>query len=253
MNACSSTPFLKRPTAWMAAPLLWIAGVVVLSVIGLTATPDWIANHFDQDGASPVEAATIALFWLQIAFFWLVPPMRPGRWRAFWLTNFSLLTFFAICRQLDWHRLLVTPSGLPGATRGTPFKMKFLLNVRNPLPDRILVALCFVLVFALCGGTLLYFLPRLLRGLFRMHPVCWTIGFFGGTLILIQIFDRMSSVLRKDFGIHLTDRQHALTTALEEGLELLLPLFIILAVLQAHFIYLDSDAESGPLARHRAL
>ena len=37
------------------------------------------------------------------------------------------------------------------------------------------------------------------------------------------------------------------------GLELLLPLFILVAVLQAHFIYLAADAESGPLARHRAL
>jgi hypothetical protein len=237
----------------MAAPLLWVAGVAALSVTGLTAAPDWIANHFDQDGASPVEAATIALFWLQIAFFWLVPPMRPGRGRAFWLADFSLLSFFAICRQLDWHKLLVAPPGLPGATRGTPFKMKFLLNARNPLSDRILVALCFALVIALCGGTLLYFLPRLIRGLFQLHPVCWTIGFFGGTLILIQLFDRASSVLRKEFGILLTARQDALATALEEGLELLLPLFILVAVLQAHFIYLAADAESGPLARHRAL
>ena len=54
-------------------------------------------------------------------------------------------------------------------------------------------------------------------------------------------------------GTRISDHWHALTTALEEGQELLLPLFIILAVLQAHFIYNSDADDAAPLARHREL
>jgi len=249
----SPLPLLKSKSSWLAAPLLWLAGVAALLLVWAMTTPEWIQAHFDNDGASPVEIATVGLFFFQIGFLWLVPPMRPGWQRPLWLADFSLLTFFAICRELDWHKLLVAPSVLPGTTRGTPFKLKFLLNANNPLADRIIVAACFVVVFALCLGTLFYFLRRLVKGLFKFHPVCWSVGFFGGTIILIQIFDRANAVLRKDFGIRLTESQHALTTVLEEGQELLLPLFIVLAILQAHFIYADPPTDDVPLARFKEL
>ena len=244
---------LKSKASWLTAPLLWLAGILVLIFIWSVTTPEWITAHFDNKGASPVESATIGLFFFQIAFLWLVPPVRPGLLRPLWLADFSLLTFFAICRELDWHKLLVTASNLPGATRGTPFKMRFLTNPNNPLADRLIVAACFALVIVLCAGTLLYFLRRLLVGLFKFHPVCWSMGFFGGTVILIQIVDRLPAVLRNDFGIRISDSLHALTTTLEEGQELLLPLFVVLAVIQAHFIY-DNDASGCvPLARFKEL
>lgn len=245
--------FIKSRYSWLAAPLLWLAGVVALTLTWACSTPEWIQLQFDQDGGSPVELITIGLFFFQIGFFWLVPPMRPGWKRPLLLADFSLLTFFAICRELDWHKLLVTVSNLPGATRGTPFKMRFLTNPNNPLTDRLVVAACFGVVIVLCAGTLLYYLPRLLKGLFRLHPVCWSVGFFGGTVILIQIADRLPAVLRNDFGIRISDSLHALTTTLEEGQELLLPVFIILAVLQAHFIYNNAPSGSASLAKHQEL
>ncbi|HQL50771.1 MAG TPA: hypothetical protein PLR91_06210 [Kiritimatiellia bacterium] len=245
--------FLKSKHAWLAAPLLWLAGVSALVLVWALATPEWIQAHFDHDGASPVEVATVGLFFFQMGFFWLVPPMRASRLRPLWLADFSLLTFFAICRELDWHKLLISASNLPGATRGTPFKMKFLTNANNPLADRLIVAACFAVVILLCAGTLLYFLRRLLTGLFKLHPVCWSMGFFGGTIILIQITDRLPAVLRKDLGIRISESLHALMTALEEGQELLLPLFVVIAVLQAHFIYNNERTDSAPLDRFRGL
>ena len=244
---------LKSKASWLTVPLLWLVGNLVLILIWSVTTPLWITAHFDMKGASPVESATVGLFFFQIGFFWLLPPMRQGWQRPLWLADFSLLTFFAICRELDWHKLLVTASGLPGATRGTSFKMKFLTNPNNPLTDRLIVAACFLLVGVLCIGTLLFFLRRLLNGLFKLHPVCWSIGFFGGTLILIQIFDRMPAILRNKFGIHISDNLHALTTTLEEGQELLLPLFIIIATIQAHFIYNPAPSDSVPLTRFKEL
>ncbi len=245
--------FLKSKQSWLAAPLLWLAGITAILLTWASASPEWIAAHFDQSGSSPVEVATVAFFFLQIGLFWLLPPLRPGRMRPLLLADFSLITFFAICRELDWHKLLVRASNIPGTTRGTPFKMKFLTNPNNPLADRLIVAACFAVVIAACAGTLFYFLPRLLKGLFRLHPVCWSIGFLGGTCILVQLVDRLPAVLRNEHGIRISESSHALTTALEEGQELLLPLFVILAVLQAHFIYNSDPADSTDLARFRDL
>ena len=179
--------------------------------------------------------------------------MPPSRKRTVLLADFSLITLIAICRELDWHKLLISASHLPGATTGTPFKLKFLMNAHNPLSDRLIVAACFVLAFGLCGATLLYYLRRLLKGLFKLHPVCWSIAFLGGTTILSQLFDRLPADLRHTFGIHLSASQHALMTALEEGEELLLPIFVILAILQAHFIYNNDPSDSISLSRHKDL
>ncbi|MBP8802562.1 MAG: hypothetical protein KBI41_13625 [Kiritimatiellae bacterium] len=244
---------LKSKYSWSVAPLIWLVGMAVLFLIWAIATPEWIQMHFDDDGKATVEIVTVGLFFFQIGFFWLVPPMHASRSRPFWLTNFSLISFFAICRQLDWHRLLITPSNLPGATRGTPFKLRFLTNPVNPLADRLIVAACFVVVILVCGGTLLYFLRRLWIGLFKFHPVSWSIGFLGGTLVLNQIVDRLPAILRKDFGIYLSAPARALITAIEEGMELLLPLFVIVAVLQAHFIYNNDRPNDDPLARFKEL
>ena len=124
------------------------------------------------------------------------------------------------------------------AQRGAPLlKCVFWTNPINPLPDRLFVLFWFVVVIALCAGTLLWYIRPLLKGLLRFQPVCWSIAFIGGTGILINIFDRMGSVLRKDFKILLTDNQKALATVLEEGQELLLPLFVIVAVIQSHLIF----------------
>ena len=246
--------FLKSKYSWLAAPALWFVGVLVLVAIWAMATPEWVNVHFSQDGGSPVELTTVGLFFCLIGFLWLVPPMPPSRKRLLLLTDFSLITFIAICRELDWHLLLISaPSHLPGMTRGTPFKLRFLTNANNPLSDRLIVAACFAVAIALCAGTLLYYLRRLLKGLVNLHPVCWSIAFLGGTALLSQFFDRLPAELRHGLGIHLTASQHALTSVLEEGQELLLPVFVILAILQAHFIYNNDPSDSTPLARHKEL
>ena len=101
------------------------------------------------------------------------------------------------------------------------------------LIDNLFCLVLRIFFFAVCGGTLLWYLRRLLTGVWRREAVSWTVGTIGGTGILIQIFDRTPSVLRKDFGVVMGEQTRALFAAFEEGLELLLPLLIVLAVYQA--------------------
>ena len=65
--------FLKSNASWICAPVIWLAGMIILILLWGITTPDWIQTHFNQDGHSPVETATVAFFFLQLGFFWLVP------------------------------------------------------------------------------------------------------------------------------------------------------------------------------------
>ena len=222
----------------MAAPLLWVCGISILIFIYFVASPEWIFQHFSQKGRSYVEIATVTLFFFQMFFLWIMPPvpLKPVKAKLLAL-DYSIITFFAICRELDWHKTMIDVSGIEGATRGTPFKMRFLTNPNNPLADRLLVLFCFIIVIALCGLTLLWYIRPLIKGLLRFHPVCWSIGFLGGSVIVINTFDRMGSILRKDFKIELSESTKGLICLMEEGQEIFLPLFVIIAVIQSHFIY----------------
>lgn len=245
--------FLKSKNSWMTAPIVWLVGEIVLILLWVVAAPDWLCRNFDYGGTSPVESATIGLFVFQIFFMWFVPPMRNRRHCTFWLTMFTIITMIAIVRELDLHKLLITTPADQLATHGTPFKMRFLTNSGNPLSDRLLVLGCFTITIAVCGGTLAFFLKRLITGLFKFHPVSWSVGFIGGTGILIQITDRVPSILRKKFDINLSESITTLFTVLEEGQEVLLPIFAVIAILQAHFIYNNDASDAAPLERFKEL
>ena len=216
---------------FLQGPALFGLFCLALLGTGLLGSPQWVMGFFDNEGRAPVEVVTIWLFWFSIASLWLRWPRTKGEWWQRVLL--SLIIVMAIIKETDAHLAWVQPSGLPGATHGTPFKMKFLTNDVNPLKDRLVVLGCFTFFFAVCGGTLLWYLRRLLTGVWRREAVSWTVGTIGGTGILIQIFDRTPSVLRKDFGVVMGEQTRALFAAFEEGLELLLPLLIVLAVYQA--------------------
>ncbi len=237
--------FLKSRNSYLAAPILFcFALALIFAVWGIwyPCPKEWIVRFIDNDGMSFVESATLGFFFLQLLCIWLIPPMAPGRRRVFWQIDFSLITFIAVARQLDWHKAMVKVSNLPGATTGTPFKMRFLTNPVNPLPDRLIVLFTFIVVIAVCATTLLAFAKPLFKGFFKRQPVCWSIAFLGGTTVLIQFFDRLPSIFRKKLHVQLSDPVRSLFSLLEEGLEVILPLLVILALCQAYFIFVDKSA-----------
>ncbi|MDD2600419.1 MAG: hypothetical protein PHO37_14550 [Kiritimatiellae bacterium] len=232
--------------------MLWLVGMLTLVLVWVTNSPEWIKLTFDMQGRSPVELATITLFFFQMAFFWVLPPvsLKPLRGKLL-MANFSMITFIAICREMDWHKAMINVSDVVGATTGTPFKMRFLTNSANPLADRLLVLFCFVAVIGICAGTLLWYIRPLLKGLFKFHPVCWSVAFLGGSVILINIFDRAGSGLKKYFDFVMSPQLQSLFTVFEEGQELLLPLIVIVAVIQSHFIYNRESDEENVMAQHK--
>ena len=108
----------------------------------------------------------------------------------------------------------------------------------------IIVKAYFLLFFGVFAAMLAYFFPRLVKGFFRLHPVAWTMCFFGGSGVMVQLFDRLPAWYRHAKGLpksDLADSFTAFCTAFEEGGEMLIAAFAILAILQAHAIYVRDN------------
>ena len=215
--------------------------------------PEAVLANFDADGHSMVELMTLPLFAMVIPLSWLCCPVAGSlRRRAFWCTVFSVLGFMALVRELDWHKIWFAQlwPEVAATFRGTVFKMRFLTAGDMPVVPRLFVLVFFVLFFAATVGPLLYFIRRLIAGLFRLHPVAWTMACFGAAGVMVQTCDRLPSTLR-DMELlrpETLDKASgtltALMTALEEGGEMMLAAFALLAILQAHAIYSPDRPDS---------
>ena len=232
--------------SWLLAPALFCFGIAVFVVCWATMTPEDLFANFDADGHSMVELMTLPLFAAIAPLSWLCCPVAgSGRRKAFWCAVFTFLAFMALVRELDWHKMwfaMLWPE-VTASFKGTVFKMRFLTSGSVPLVPKLFVLAFFAAFFAATLGPLAYFIRRLLKGLPRFHPVAWTMAVFGAQGVLVQISDRLPSMLRnaKILSPELLDKSHgALTaffTAMEEGGEMMMAVFALVAILQAHLIY----------------
>ena len=238
----------------MLAPVVFMLAVLLLALTWAVMEPQVLKANFDADGHSMVELMTLPLFAAVIPLAWLCCPVAGSfRRKAFWSFVFSLLGFMALVRELDWHKIwfyMLWPEVM-ATFRGTVFKMRFLTSGEVPFAPKLFVFFFFVLFFAATIGPLVYFIRRLIRGIFRLHPVAWTMMFFGATGVMVQTCDRLPSTLRNTEWVRpeLLDKANgsltALMTAMEEGGEMMLAVFALLAILQAHVIYAPDRPDSS--------
>lgn len=233
--------------SWLVSPVIVTVAVAMLLVTWSVMTPENLQLAFDQDGHSPFELMTLPLFAAIIPLVWLCPPTS-GSWRrkTFWNLDFSLIALMALAREEDWHKMLVqTHPELPGASHGTAFKMTFLTNSANPLGDRLIVLAVFIIFFVVVAGTLARFIWPLLKGIFKLHPVAWTMAAFGGVSIANQFFDHFPASWRHAHdGVALEPAARAFCTAFEEGGEMIMAILCLVAILQAHAIYSRDEPPS---------
>ena len=240
--------------SWLIAPAFFFMGVAFFVGCWVVMTPEALRANFDADGHSMVELMTLPLFAAIAPLAWLCCPVAGSTKRkAFWCAVFTFLAFMALVRELDWHKTwfsMLWPD-VASSFKGTVFKMRFLTSGSVPFVPKLFVLTFFVAFFAATVGPLAYFIRRLLKGLFRLHPVAWTMAVFGATGVMVQACDRLPSMLRKAnlFSPELMDKSTgvltALFTALEEGGEMMLAIFALVAILQAHLIYSPDSPDPG--------
>ena len=245
--------------AYLTGPALFVLGILALLATWFVMEPTALHNAFDKDGYSTFELATIPFYAVIVPLVWWKCPFTGSRARrTLFCAAVSCVALMAVVKELDLHLLamhklfpqvvdatgntvgLVRPDGR--VLSGTPFKMRFLTNAGAPFGAKAFVLAYFTLFFGVFGVTLTYFAPALIIGFFKKVAPAWTMCCFGTAGVMVQLCDRLPAWVRhlrhlpkpKDGEI---DSVSSLFTALEEGGEMLIAIFAILAIIQAHELY----------------
>ena len=118
------------------------------------------------------------------------------------------------------------------STDSTAFKLRFFTNPNNPVAEKIFAAFLLFIVF----GTILFlavrYLKYLIKGVFNLETLPWTIGTLGASGIICKIADRIPGHYRKMTHEWMAGEWKIYFTFLEETTEILLPIFIGVAFIQ---------------------
>lgn len=241
---------------FLVCPLAWCLLVAALLGVWALSDPAALVCCFDRDGYSPLELATLPFFAAIVPLVWWKCPFDgSAARRATLCAMVSVVAVMAVVKETDLHLLalhalypdfvaedggllpgLVKPSGAPLA--GTPFKMRVLTNPAVPLGMKAAILGYFVALFGVFAAGFAYLLKSWIVGVFRLVPSAWAVGCFGVSGLMAQTFDRLPSWLDHAHGLSksaagVTSAQ-SFCTALEEGGELLVALFALLAIGLGH-------------------
>ena len=245
---------LVSKKSWMLAPVVYLLSLGMLAIAWAIMEPASLRAAFDADGRSFFETLTIPFYALIVPAVWLCCPFSGSVKRKVLLcAGVSCVAVMAIMRQLDMH-LTVIQSLYPDVIanfKGTPFKMRFLTRGGIPLGAKLVAVSYFVLFFGVFAAMLAYYFPKLVKEFFRLHPVAWSMAFFGISGVTVQICDRLPAWYRHAKGLPKSEvvgsAFQSFCTAFEEGGEMMIAAFALIAILQAHAIY-SHDTPSAEFA-----
>ena len=229
--------------SWMLAPFLALVAMALLACVWAVMEPSALRAAFDKDGASFFETLTLPFYALIVPAVWLCCPFGGSTKRKVLLSlAVSIVAFMAVVKETDLHVAFISwlyPDVVAGFN-GTPFKMRFLTSSAVPFGAKCVALLYFTMFFGLFAALLGYYAKTLLVSFFHLHPVAWSVACLGGSGVMVQICDRLPSWWRHAHGLAKDQVPAAFAsfcTAFEEGGEMMLAAFALLATLQAHAIY----------------
>ena len=121
-------------------------------------------------------------------------------------------------------------------TDSTAFKLRFFTNPNNPISEKIISA-SILLVVSFCVLYLIFkYTPKIWRGFWHKETVYWTICSLCAMGILSKFADRLPGNYRKSTGEELDAGIALFVKIIEECGEAILPVLVIIALLQFHFI-----------------
>lgn len=238
--------------SYLLAPVLFLVGAVILFAVWCAMEPAALRAAFDADGHSFFETITLPFYALIVPAVWLCCPFSgsPKR-KALLCAAVSCVAAMAVCKELDLHLAAITAlyPDVVANFKGTPFKMRFLTASGIPFGAKLISLSYFALFFGVFAALLAYYFVRLVKGFFKLHPVAWTMCFFGGSGVLVAVFDRLPAWYRHAHGLAkdqvIAGPFGSFCTCFEEGMEMMIAAFALLAILQAHAIYAPDRAEDG--------
>ncbi len=230
-----SKPKSSRPRAgrWVFATSVTLAIVMTTAVIVLAFTLPMSDSERLFAETGPFEEASP---WL-----WIVLALSlPLIFRKFTLEIAAgmVVSLAAAAREWDWHIAFTEYSVLK-----PPFYYR-----EGTLPERIVAGGIVLVVIA--GVVIL--LARLIHLRAWKRPWAWwvfALGFAFFMLAFSKAVDRAPGILRDDLGVDMSDQLRVLCYAVEEGLEMLLPVFFGAHALALARWHKKSPGTGSPPAR----
>jgi len=230
--------------SYLLAPVLFFLGAAMLFVTWAVMEPSALRAAFDADGHSFFETLTLPFYALIVPLVWLCCPFSGSTKRKVLLSAaVSCVAAMAVCKELDLHLAAITAlyPDVVANFKGTPFKMRFLTASGVPFGAKLVSLSYFALFFGVFAALLAYYFTRLVKGFFKLHPVAWSMCFFGGSGVMVAVFDRLPAWYRHAHGLAkdqlIAGPFGSFCTCFEEGMEMMIAVFALLAILQAHAIY----------------
>lgn len=238
--------------SWLLAPAVYLLFLGALALTWAVTDPQVLLASFDADGRSFFETLTIPFYALLVPAVWLCCPFSGSvKRKALLSAGVSCVAVMAIMKQLDLHFEVIKAlyPDVIANFKGTPFKMRFLTRGGIPIGAKLVAASYFVLFFGVFAAMLAYYFPKLVKGFFRFHPVAWSMAFFGLSGVMVQVFDRLPAWYRHAKGLSKSEVINtpfaSFCTAFEEGGEMMIASFALIAILQAHAIYARDEPFPG--------
>ena len=203
---------LTHPRAGAVIALAALLGSLLLLLVPMDRLSDWTSEEGFFEQASWIGylvAGAACLLMLRRCAALYVP---------------AALVLFAMCaRELDMHSRFTTDSML---------KSRYYLKVKAPLMEKLLAGTVVLALAAVVIYLLMRYLPLLRRRLRERAPEAVSLGAAGIVLVCTKLVDRLPGILKHDYGIGLSELARHLAMALEEPMELMIPLLVLLALLQ---------------------
>lgn len=214
----SIKPWQSSP--WITLPLPLLTAILAIFLWLLLPSED--VMHILREGG-PIEGLTEKMYFLLAVSLWL-SPRQAGELRV--TLALTILLLAAGAREMDLHKAFTGYSVL---------KVSFYLQDRPLLPK--LIAFFFIFLIAVAALYLLRMHGLSLWKRFHQHePVASGLFIFFVTMIITKILDRSINLLAEDFNIYSSEGTLVLVSALEETVEMSLPM--IAAVVRWQFIKL---------------
>lgn len=123
-------------------------------------------------------------------------------------------------RELDMHKSLFSMSFI---------KTKFYTSADISFNEKLIGATILILILLLAGYLLAQLLQRMKQRRLDAPMALMLMGF--GMGLVSKVLDRFSSQMRELFNIFVTNETRLMIMALEESLEMIIPVFLIVALL----------------------
>ncbi len=201
---------------WLAVVFPLLATFLALG-LWITLSPADTMHVLREGG--PIEGLTEKMYFFLAIALWF-SPRKPDEWRV--TLALTVLLVAAGAREMDLHKALTGYSVL---------KVSFYLQ-NHPLLTKLVAFVCVASTAAAAIYVLRNRMRSLWQGMRRGEPMACSIAVLVITLVITKLMDRSISVLGQDFGLHASASTVALVSALEETVEMSLPMIASWARLQ---------------------